>query len=201
MSGPLKFAGFVVGQVIRARDFEDRAARGPVFYEGRITAVRKAGESFGADYDHYVIQPTRHVIDGRVQTFEGDDVRDRVRVPHETSMDFDNRVMLVPNSLFDLWTADTVAECLSGVPRELYRKLWNDIVPMYDGKQDAESRAARDGSYCLAQFWEHLTPAEQSKLNELANAEDARCSPADDEEGPDELTRWYDTSAELDPIP
>ena len=197
MSGPLKFAGFTLGQVIRARDFEDRAQRGPCYIEGCILQVFPQGIA-GADFAHYLVKPTLRVWDGKPAPLDGFNVR----VPFQLSLDdYANRVMLVPNSLFDLWTADTVAECLSGVPRELYRKLWNDIVPMYDGKQDAESRAARDGSYCLAQFWEHLTPAEQSKLNELANAEDARCSPADDEEGPDELTRWYDTSAELDPIP
>ena len=200
MSGPLKFAGFVVGQVIRARDFEDRAARGPVFYEGRITAVRKAGESFGADYDHYVIQPTRHVIDGRVQTFEGDDVRDRVRVPHETSMDFDNRVMLVPNSLFELWTADTVAECLAGVPMDLYRRLWNDVLPHNATPYDAE-REALDGTNCLADLWHLLTPAEQTTLNACAAKLDAENEPERPEDGPDESRAWYDTSAELMPIP
>jgi hypothetical protein len=39
-----------------------------------------------------------------------------------------------PHSLFSVWSPDEVAECLVGIGDPLYRKLWNELVPLYDGK-------------------------------------------------------------------
>jgi hypothetical protein len=192
MSGPLKFAGFTAGQNIRARDFEDRAQRGPCYIEGCILQVFPQGIA-GADFAHYLVKPVLRVWDGKPAPLDGFNVT----VPFQLALDdYANRVMLVPNSLFELWTADTVAECLSGVPSELYRRLWNDVLPHNATPYDAE-REALDGTNCLADLWHLLTPAEQSKLNELANAEDARNAPPADEDEADHARAWYDTSAEL----
>jgi len=64
-----------------------------------------------------------------------------------------------PNPLFEVWRADEVAECLEGVPQELYSRLWNDIVPLQG------EVIARDGSWCLAKYWAKLTLKEQIALN------------------------------------
>ena len=103
---------------------------------------------------------------------------------------------IAPHSLFNVWSPDTVAECLEGVPSELYRRIWNDIVPQYDGKPRSEVPDDFD-TRCLALYWEQFTDAERATLNALAEAEDARSAPPADEDGPDDNARWYDTSAEL----
>jgi hypothetical protein len=192
VSGPLKFAGFTVGQVIRARDFEDRAGRGPCFIEGRITAVHAEGRT-DAPYAHYCVGVARDVYNGR--PMHPGRTGQVVRVPFETSLDYDGRVMLTPNSLFDVWSPDTVAECLEGVSRELYRRLWA-IVPQYDGEPRSEVPDDFDRR-CVARFWDQFTDAERAELNRLAEAEDARNAPPADEDERDHARDWYDTSAEL----
>ena len=74
-----------------------------------------------------------------------------------------------PNPLFEVWTADSVAECLTGVPEELYSKLWNEIVPL-----QPENQGDNYNERCLAAFWAYLDTYERVLLNKLAEEEDAR---------------------------
>jgi hypothetical protein len=195
VSGPFKFAGFTVGQSIRSRDFEDRAGRGPCFIEGAITMVCEPG-SQRFPYAHYLIRITRDHWNGRDMR-TSDRIGQECAVPMEQDFhDYDNRVMLAPNSLFDVWSPDTVAECLPGVPSELYRRIWNDIVPQYDGKPRSEVPDDFD-TRCLALYWEQFTAEERATLNALAEAEDKRNAPPADEDEADHARAWYDTSAEL----
>ena len=76
-----------------------------------------------------------------------------------------------PNGLFTVWTADQVAECLDGVPMELYRKLWNEIVPLQDGPNpNIEDMGPEVGDDTLSAFWDKLTNEEQATLNRAATA-------------------------------
>lgn len=82
--------------------------------------------------------------------------------------------MIKPHFSFTLWTPDEVAECLEGVPTEIYQALW-DIVPHYRCKlTNAEREEPTPGTDCLADHWDRLTPEHQAKLNELAEIADRR---------------------------
>lgn len=74
-----------------------------------------------------------------------------------------------PNVLFQVWRPDEVAECLDGVPQELYIKLWNELVPIYDKKaqENIEDRGP-EVDYTLSEYWDKLTEEEQTLLNQLA---------------------------------
>lgn len=75
---------------------------------------------------------------------------------------------MAPHPLFQSWTPDEVAECLSGVEAPLYTKLW-DCVPDYRCKLTPEEREEpTPGVDSLASFWDRFTVIEQAKLNELA---------------------------------
>lgn len=79
--------------------------------------------------------------------------------------------MPTPNDLFDVWSPDQVAECLDGVPTELYSKIWNEIVPLYDGQERSE--VPDDfGKRCLKNYWDKFTEEEQNQLNAAAEAHD-----------------------------
>lgn len=75
-----------------------------------------------------------------------------------------------PHHLFNVWSPDSVAECMDGVPKALYAKLWNEIVPMYDGKRRSEWNDDFS-SFCLSrpEFWGKLKTSEQLVLNALAD--------------------------------
>ena len=73
-----------------------------------------------------------------------------------------------PHSLFQIWRPDEVAECLDGVPDEIYRELWA-LVRHYEGTDPL----VRDGSYCLATWWDELFPEDQAILNNLAAKQEA----------------------------
>ena len=81
---------------------------------------------------------------------------------------------IVPNTLFQAWRPDEVAECLSGVPVEVYQKLW-DLVPLYE-KQSRENIEDRgpEVDYTLSEYWEHLDLEQKATLNELAEAQHKR---------------------------
>lgn len=78
--------------------------------------------------------------------------------------------MIEPNSIFTIVRADEVAECWDGVPKDLYAKLWNTIVPLQKPIPNLEDSGPHDhvGHENLAAHWAHLTPDEQALLNSLA---------------------------------
>lgn len=76
-----------------------------------------------------------------------------------------------PNSLFEVWSPDEVAEALDGVSKETSARLWNDFVPLYSGQPRSE--VPDDfGRRCLAKWWDKLTEAEQLELNTAAEAQE-----------------------------
>ncbi len=79
-----------------------------------------------------------------------------------------------PHELFSVWRADVVAECLEGVTDELYRTLWNKIVPHQREIPNIEDNGPADvvGIGCLADHWDKLTQEEQELLNTLAERHD-----------------------------
>lgn len=74
--------------------------------------------------------------------------------------------MIKPNSLFDVWTPDEVAECISSIPDSIYRKIWNEIVPLYT-KSDYEWNDDFT-SNSLSSFWYLFSDDEKRILNDLA---------------------------------
>ena len=66
--------------------------------------------------------------------------------------------------LFEVWSADTVAECLEGVTDDLYRRLWELTTGMPLPNEVNDNFP----DYCLARSWEKLTAEEQTFLNDLA---------------------------------
>lgn len=86
-----KYEGFQVGDQIRAEDFEARPERGPCHVEGQITAVCREGTR-EFPFAHYVIFGTRDVWCGEELTGEHSRLGVEVRVPMESSMDWDGRV-------------------------------------------------------------------------------------------------------------
>ena len=71
-----------------------------------------------------------------------------------------------PHALFEVWSPDEVAECLDGIG-DLYSKIWNEIVPLYDGK--SRSEVPDDfGSRCLKKYWSKFTDDEKLQLNACA---------------------------------
>lgn len=81
-----------------------------------------------------------------------------------------------PHNYFQGIRADEVAECWDGVPKELYAKLWNDIVPLQKSIPNIEDSGPNDhvGHENLAAHWDKLTEDEQVLLNSLAEAQDAK---------------------------
>ena len=78
--------------------------------------------------------------------------------------------MVKPNEIFKVWSPDDVAECLSGIPDTIYRKIWNEIVPLYN-KEDIGEWNDCFSSYSLTKYWDHFTEEEQKTLNRLAEKE------------------------------
>ena len=76
-----------------------------------------------------------------------------------------------PHRAFHVMSPDEVAECWNGVPDTLYSKIWNEIVPLYDGKRRSEWNDDF-GDRCVSKFWSKFTVEEQTTLNELAVAND-----------------------------
>lgn len=70
-----------------------------------------------------------------------------------------------PNIIFEVWTPDTVAECM-GVPTELYIKIWNEIVPLTEGL--APPYPGEVPEHTLSAYWDKFTEQEQELLNEAA---------------------------------
>lgn len=75
-----------------------------------------------------------------------------------------------PHGLFTVWSPDQVAECIDGIPQELYVRLW-DIVPEYDDKPRSEVPDDFE-ERCLARWWDRFTEGEQLLLNDLATRDE-----------------------------
>lgn len=81
-----------------------------------------------------------------------------------------------PHDIFRTTRADEVAECWEGVSDELYRALWNKIVPHQKAIPNLEDSGPHDhvGHENLAAHWDKLTPEEQEQLNVLAGKEEEK---------------------------
>jgi len=88
----LKFEGIPLGYTIRAYDIKPMHGRGDCYVEGVIVDIY-AAVKFPNDYAHYVVDVTKEVFDG-VNEKIGSTGR-RVRVPMETSHDYDNRITIL----------------------------------------------------------------------------------------------------------
>lgn len=79
-----------------------------------------------------------------------------------------------PHPMYEVIRADEVAETFPDVPRELYAKLWNDIVPLQKSIPNIEDSGPADhvGHENLASHWERLTSEEQRMLNDIAESLD-----------------------------
>lgn len=84
--------------------------------------------------------------------------------------------MIKPNSTFELFRADEIAECWDGIPAELYQTLWNVIVPHQKPIPNLEDSGPHDhiGHENLAKYWHMLSPDEQTYLNSLAEKREAQ---------------------------
>lgn len=69
-----------------------------------------------------------------------------------------------PHSLFEVWRPDEAAECMSGVPVELQRRLW-ELVELYTPEV---SEVPDSFDNALSVYWDKLTEEQQGLLNELA---------------------------------
>jgi hypothetical protein len=80
-----------------------------------------------------------------------------------------------PHQAFKTIRADEVAECWSGVPEDLYAKLWNVIVPLQKPIPNLEDSGPHDhiGTENLASHWNYLSHGEQYLLNHLAEKQEA----------------------------
>ena len=79
--------------------------------------------------------------------------------------------MIKPHTLFNYWSADEVAECLDGVPNELYHILWS-ITKVVSNTPGLDYREVPDSfDHCLGRpgnGWEKLAGEHQLLLNSLA---------------------------------
>ena len=71
-----------------------------------------------------------------------------------------------PDPLFQYWTPEAVAECLS-VSDETYRALWH-IVATEPPREVCETPDAWWSRYSLSRYWDKLTPEEQADCNRAA---------------------------------
>ena len=78
--------------------------------------------------------------------------------------------MIKPHTQFMYWSADEVAECLSGIPEALYRRLW-EITQEPPNTPGLDYREVNDSfNHCLGHTgWHLLTEDEQRLLNGLAD--------------------------------
>jgi hypothetical protein len=69
---------------------------------------------------------------------------------------------IAPSLLLECWTPDAVAECLP-VPSHLYDKIWDEIVPLTEGKNAPYPGEIPD--HVLAAYWDKFTSGEKLALN------------------------------------
>lgn len=85
--------------------------------------------------------------------------------------------LVKPHPMFETWTPDEFAECVDGIPSELYQKLWS-CVDKYDNRhrENIEDIGPSDviGINNTVTWWNEFTAEEQKMLNGIALAHDAR---------------------------
>ena len=57
-----------------------------------------------------------------------------------------------PDTIFEFWTVDEVAECMDGIGDDLYKSLWKKV-------------SQRDP---VSELWDQFTKEEQLELNKTA---------------------------------
>ena len=57
-----------------------------------------------------------------------------------------------PNTIFECWTVDEVAECMDGISDNLYKSLWNKASQRVN----------------VSELWDQFTEDEQLELNKTA---------------------------------
>ena len=67
------------------------------------------------------------------------------------------------NTIFEVWSPDTVAECMPGVD-SLYAKLWSLVEETPAANEVNDNFADR----ALGNFWSRFTDEEKALLNEAA---------------------------------
>jgi hypothetical protein len=77
---------------------------------------------------------------------------------------------ITPHLALTIWSPDTVAECMP-CSDELYRFLWNALVPLYD-KQPRSECNDDFNTRCVAKFWSHIPAHLQLELNAIAEKGD-----------------------------
>jgi MoxR-like ATPase len=70
-----------------------------------------------------------------------------------------------PNSLFEVWSPDAVAECISGVTEDEYVLLWNSTVDLPKNVSEVPDSFA---DRCLAKVWNTFPDEMKNHLNEIA---------------------------------
>lgn len=78
-----------------------------------------------------------------------------------------------PHIYLTIHTPDTIAECFA-VSKELYRFLWNELVPLMK-PIDKEEGGPSDfvGVNCVADMWDSVPQHHREELNRVCEAEDA----------------------------
>jgi len=62
-----------------------------------------------------------------------------------------------PNTIFECWTVDEVAECMDGISDNLYKSLWNKASQRVN----------------VSELWDQFTEDEQLELNKTATIHQA----------------------------
>ena len=62
-----------------------------------------------------------------------------------------------PNTIFECWTVDEVAECMDGISDNLYKSLWNKASQRVN----------------VSELWYQFTEDEQLELNKTATIHQA----------------------------
>ena len=68
------------------------------------------------------------------------------------------------------WSPDAVAECLDNISTDLYKRLWNEILPVYIERADYPNPYPGEYVDQTVHYWDLLTPAEQTEINDAYQA-------------------------------
>jgi hypothetical protein len=79
-----------------------------------------------------------------------------------------------PHTLFQVWSPDEVAECLSGVTPEEYSLLWSLVDKVAVRGETPDTCFKRS----LSSVWRHVPAEMKTHLNGLAKACMAECAAA-----------------------
>lgn len=80
-----------------------------------------------------------------------------------------------PHLLLELNRPDEVAECFAGVSDDLYRYLWNELLPLAEPIPCIEDCGPADviGIGSVASLWDRIPEDRRAQLNAAAELEDA----------------------------